>query len=463
MDSKYCSRSCTREIRKNGNDDFYPFRDLQELKCKDTGKYWPQYQQFQQQRKLYKNTNKILQNIQDKKQLQKLKGVKDLVMRDTECKASSCQNTEKDQDDIDTDVSLFEESLSMINCDDPLHIDSKRYTHEMINSQSKFSNEVYVTASYNKSINILIDDTSTTINQEDNEYHNNENHNSTGGSEHVSVASMIEIITKKVLDFNGINDDMENIDVSTSEGITEGEIGMLRRYIHESRLDEKQAMAFIAICSTFMIDCINMYIKNIVTIVPDSLVRNVREVIGVSEANTNIQTLQDLKNKLIGLGGDEQLLMYLTGAGGTGKSHVIFTSRSFCQEFSDSIQVMFDKNSFMITACTGSAASLLDGMTIHKSAYLNHSKIIDEYREEWKGVRIVFIDECSFFGIEDLQNLDKKLRLLRERNKPYGGVSIVFAGDFYQLKAIRKTVIYKEYHILWHSLVTKVVKLKTNR
>ena len=80
-----------------------------------------------------------------------------------------------------------------------------------------------------------------------------------------------------------------------------------------------------------MIDCINMYIENIVTIVPESLVRNVREVIGVSEANTNIQTLQDLKNKLIGLGGDEQLLMFLTGAGGTGKSHVIFTSRSFCQ------------------------------------------------------------------------------------------------------------------------------------
>ena len=151
----------------------------------------------------------------------------------------------------------------------------------MINSQSKFSNEVYVAASYNESINVLIDDTSTTINQEDNEYHNNENNNSTRGSEHVSIASMIEIITKKVLDFNGINDNIENIDVSVSEGITEGEIGMLKRYIHESRLDEKQAMAFIAICSTFMIDCINMYIKNIVTIVPDSLVRNVREVIGV--------------------------------------------------------------------------------------------------------------------------------------------------------------------------------------
>ena len=120
-------------------------------------------------------------------------------MRDTECKASSCQNTEKGKDNEDTDVSLFEDSLSMINCDDPLHIDTKRYTHELINSQSKFSNEVYVTASYNESINVIIDDTSTTIIQEDNENHNNENYVNVGGSERISVASMIEIITKKSL------------------------------------------------------------------------------------------------------------------------------------------------------------------------------------------------------------------------------------------------------------------------
>ena len=39
---------------------FYPFRELQELKCNDTGKYWPQYQQFQQQRKLYCDKKKNL-------------------------------------------------------------------------------------------------------------------------------------------------------------------------------------------------------------------------------------------------------------------------------------------------------------------------------------------------------------------------------------------------------------------
>ena len=75
-------------------------------------------------------------------------------MRETECKRSSFDNTEIDDDNTDTDISLFEESLSMINCDDPLHIDTKRYTHKLINSQSTFSSNVYVKASCNKSINV---------------------------------------------------------------------------------------------------------------------------------------------------------------------------------------------------------------------------------------------------------------------------------------------------------------------
>lgn len=92
---------------------------------------------------------------------------------------------------------------------------------------------------------------------------------------------------------------------------------------------------------------------------------------------------------MIGLWGDAQFFMYLTGVGGTGNSHVIFTSRLFCQEFNDIIQVMFDKNSFMITACTRSTVLILDGIINHKSEYLNHSKI---YRHEWKGIMIDFID-----------------------------------------------------------------------
>ena len=175
-------------------------------------------------------------------------------MRETECKRSSFDKTEIDDDNTDTDISLFEESLSMINCDDPLHIDTKRYTHKLINSQSIFSNDVYVKASCNKSINVLVEDTPITFDQDGIEDQYNENNTNTGLSEHVSVASMVEIITKQVIDFDSIDDDMAIVDVSESEYTVECDNGILNRYIIEGNLDEKQAMAFVAICSTFMID-----------------------------------------------------------------------------------------------------------------------------------------------------------------------------------------------------------------
>ena len=81
------------------------------------------------------------------KQPQKLKRVRDPVMRKMECKMSSFDKTEIDGDNTDTNIYFFEESLSMINCDDPLHIDTKQYIHKLINSQSIFSNDIYVKAS----------------------------------------------------------------------------------------------------------------------------------------------------------------------------------------------------------------------------------------------------------------------------------------------------------------------------
>lgn len=76
-----------------------------------------------------------------------------------------------------------------------------------------------------------------------------------------------------------------------------------------------------------MIGFIEIYIQNIVSIVPDSLVSNVREMIGISENNNKVQTFKDLIGKLIGLSGDEQLLMCLTGTSETDKSRVIFQYR----------------------------------------------------------------------------------------------------------------------------------------
>jgi hypothetical protein len=55
---------------------------------------------------------------------------------------------------------------------------------------------------------------------------------------------------------------------------------------------------------------------------------------------------------------------------------------------------MWSDTTFLFTAYTGSAASLIGGITISKAAYLNLQRQINKDDiNEWKDVRILVIDE----------------------------------------------------------------------
>ena len=52
----------------------------------------------------------------------------------------------------------------------------------------------------------------------------------------------------------------------------------------------------------------------------------------------------------------------------------------------------------------------------------------------WMYVKVLIIDEISFMDDQTLQRLDQQLKQLRDRSKPFGGFSIVFAGDLCQIQ-----------------------------
>ena len=74
-------------------------------------------------------------------------------------------------------------------------------------------------------------------------------------------------------------------------------------------------------------------------------------------------------------------------------------------------------------------------MTFHSATRLESVKrVTDIDRSEWESVRILVIDECSFCSQQQFEKLDKRLRRLRSQlDKPYGGVNIIFIGDFHQI------------------------------
>ena len=86
----------------------------------------------------------------------------------------------------------------------------------------------------------------------------------------------------------------------------------------------------------------------------------------------------------------------------------------------------------------------------------------------WKPVRIFVVDEVSFLKVKDMTELNKKLQNLREdTSKPFGGVSIIFSGDFHQLQPVMGTnsdILYSSSPnaLWWRNTINAAVFLQSN-
>ena len=89
----------------------------------------------------------------------------------------------------------------------------------------------------------------------------------------------------------------------------------------------------------------------------------------------------------------KQLILFMTGAGGSGKTKVINAVMAYAKGFCKALNYMFDKRMIVLTALTGVAAMSINGETIHSAAKLNYKRITSEHIQEWKHARLVLINE----------------------------------------------------------------------
>ncbi|KAI6025291.1 DNA helicase Pif1 like protein, partial [Pisolithus microcarpus] len=174
-----------------------------------------------------------------------------------------------------------------------------------------------------------------------------------------------------------------------------------------------------------------------------------------------IITKNFVKNHIQRKGNDgDQLLMLMTGPGGTGKTHIVKAVHSVMNHYGCGHIIRY-------LAPTGSAAALIDGMTVHKGLGIkiksmnkgkgnrlpgesqqdytvlisvsNRSKL----REEWKNVEYILLDEASLLSLELIADIDHALRFAKE--KPdlwFGGMVIIFSGDFFQYPPVGGSPLY---------------------
>ena len=225
------------------------------------------------------------------------------------------------------------------------------------------------------------------------------------------------------IDFeNYVNE--QNADTSTAESPTIAGVAKKLALRDGTILDEKQYITYEIICCTFLLDMLKETHTNF-------------KLMQATTSNAIEQlpnSIQKLEKQLHARGGKDQLRLFLTGPAGAGKTTALKAAEHFCFEFCSFCGIPWYPTTFFYTAYTGAAASAFGGRTIVTASGMSSGTLNDTQIKEWERCKILVIDEISFMSENELIKLDNRLRRYKDRNKPYGGYSVIFGGDFRQLQ-----------------------------
>jgi ATP-dependent DNA helicase PIF1 len=132
--------------------------------------------------------------------------------------------------------------------------------------------------------------------------------------------------------------------------------------------------------------------------------------------------------------------VFLTGVPGAGKTYVI----------NKYVEWLKDKGIFpAITASTGIAATHIGGRTLHSFIgigvvdYLDQD-VIEQIMQREKlykklvDTKVLIIDEISMLDAKVLDKVNVILKAVKKSEKAFGGIQMIFVGDFFQLPPVTK-------------------------
>ena len=132
--------------------------------------------------------------------------------------------------------------------------------------------------------------------------------------------------------------------------------------------------------------------------------------------------------------------LFISGPGGCGKTHLIHGMTRY-----------MDMNGvkYQVCAMTGCAAVLLGkhARTLHSWAGLGLAAGSKEFIihrmtankksvNDIKKVRVLIVDEVSMMSKKIFEILDRALKHIKKSDRPFGGIQVIFTGDFFQLPPV---------------------------
>ena len=165
------------------------------------------------------------------------------------------------------------------------------------------------------------------------------------------------------------------------------------------------------------------------------------------------------------------MIMVLTGAGGTGKSALIAAITKLAHLTYGKTEGSW--GCILKTAPTGCAAFNIRGSTWQSAlgktslarltlkAPLAAAQAVGLQRKA-KGLKLFVLDEMSLSSLEDVYEIDRRLRAAMEVDKPFGGLHVILAGDFYQMKAMGGTPIVQSHIPVTNLEATQARRMMTD-
>lgn len=129
---------------------------------------------------------------------------------------------------------------------------------------------------------------------------------------------------------------------------------------------------------------------------------------------------------------------FLTGQAGSGKSYVL-------REYVDYLKKHGVK--YAVTASTGIASTHIGGSTIHSWSGIGIKDKLTKFdldaleekqnlHKRWTETQVLIIDEVSMLHANFLDMLNAVAKHIRRDARPFGGIQVIFSGDFFQLPPV---------------------------
>lgn len=130
--------------------------------------------------------------------------------------------------------------------------------------------------------------------------------------------------------------------------------------------------------------------------------------------------------------------VFLTGSAGAGKTYVLNQYIKYLREHRIGVA---------ITASTGIAATHMNGQTVHSWSgigirnEISHRHLVNlkekkYFRDKIEKAKVLIIDEISMLHRRQLDLVNEVLKFFKETEEPFGGLQVIFSGDFFQLPPI---------------------------